>query len=80
MEEVTMLVSCGLVKDGRKIVRVSFLRGKAFAEGLLPDGMIERAEGFTTDEVQKLENYLRANRKEILEQAKGIDPLRNWMG
>lgn len=80
MDEVTMLISCGVMKGDRKIVRVSFQRGKSYAEGLLPDGVIERSEGFTGEEVRKLENYLRASRKEILEKAKSIDPLRNWMG
>ena len=79
MNEVQMLVSSVVVKDGRKIVRVSFLREKDYAEGILPDGMIEKAEGFTSQEVQKLENYMRANRKEILKQAKEVDPLRNWL-
>lgn len=80
MDEVEMMVSCVVVKDNRKLVRVSFLRGRDFAEGVLPDGMIEKSRGFTAEEVQKLENYLRVNRQEILKQAKEIDPLRNWLG
>lgn len=80
MDEVKMIISCVVVKENRKIVRVSFMRGTDYAEGVLPEGMIEKARGFTEDEVQKLENYLRANRQEILKQAKGIDPLRNWLG
>ena len=80
MDEVEMMVSCVVVKDNRKLVRVSFLRGRDFAEGVLPDGMIEKSRGFTAEEVQKLENYLRVNRQEILKQAKEIDPLRKWLG
>ncbi len=80
MDEVRMMVSCVVVKDNRKIVRVSFLRGKDYADGILPDGVIEKSGGFTPDEVQKLENYLRANRQDILGQAKAINPLRNWLG
>lgn len=80
MNEVKMLVSCVVVKDNRKIVRVSFLRGKDYADGVLPDGVIEKFGGFTAAEVQKLENYLRANRQDILKQAKEINPLRNWLG
>ena len=80
-----MLVSCGVEKEGRKIVRVSFLRGMEeersmdYAEGILPDGIIVKSEGFSETEVQKLEAYMRANRKDILKQAKEINPLRNWM-
>lgn len=80
MDEVKMIVSCVVVKDNRKTVRVSFLRGTDYAEGILPDGIIEKYQGFTPEEAQKLENYMRSNRKDILEQAKQINPLRNWMG
>ncbi|MCI9231680.1 MAG: hypothetical protein HFH98_02525 [Lachnospiraceae bacterium] len=85
MDEVKMLVSCVVEKEGRKIVRVSFLRGMEeersmdYAEGILPDGIIVKSEGFSGTEVQKLEAYMRANRKDILKQAKEINPLRNWM-
>lgn len=85
MDEVKMLVSCVVEKEGRKIVRVSFLRGMEeersidYAEGILPDGIIVKSEGFSETEVQKLEAYMRANRKDILKQAKEINPLRNWM-
>ncbi len=80
MDEVKMMVSCVVVKDNRKIVRVSFLRGKDYADGFLPDGVIEKSGGFAPEEVQKLENYLRANRQDILKQAREINPLRNWLG
>lgn len=85
MDEVKMLVSCVVEKEGRKIVRVSFLRGMEeehsidYAEGILPDGIIVKSEGFTEAEVRKLENYIRANRQDILKQAKEINPLRNWI-
>ena len=80
MDEVKMMISCVVVKDNRKIVRVSFLRGTDYADGVLPDGVIEKSGGSTAAEVQKLENYLRSNRQEILRQAKEINPLRNWLG
>lgn len=79
MEEVRLLVSGVVVKDGRKIVRVSFLRGNDCAEGILPEGMILSSEGFSGEEVQMLENYLRMNRKEILEEARGVDLIRKWI-
>ncbi len=79
MEEVTMLVSGFVMKDNRKIVRVSFLRGKCMAEGILPDGFIEKSIGFSQEETQKLELYMRANRQEIFEQAKEVNPIRSWL-
>ena len=74
-----MLISSIVMKEQRKIVRVSFLRGRDYAEGILPDGMIEKAEGFTDEEVRMLENYMRANRQDILKRAKEVDPIRNWL-
>lgn len=79
MDEVKMLISCMVEKEGRKIVRLSFLRGRDYAEGVLPDGMIVKSEGFTDEEVRRLEAYIRANRQDILRRAKEINPLRNWL-
>lgn len=79
MDEVKMLVSCVVEKEGRKIVRLSFLRGEDYAEGILPDGLIEKSKGFTDGEIRKLEQYIRTNRQDILKQAREINPLRNWM-
>ena len=79
MDEVKMLISCVVEKEGRKIVRLSFLRGKDYAEGVLPDGIVVKSEGFTEAEVQKLEAFIRKNRQDIMKQAKEINPLRNWM-
>lgn len=78
-EEVKMLISCVVEKEGKKMVRLSFLRGNDYAEGILPEGIVEKAKGFTEEEVRKLERYIRTNRKDILQQAKEINPLRNWM-
>lgn len=80
MDEVKMMISCVVVKDQKKIVRVSFLRGSDYADGVLPEGVVEKSGGFTPAEVQKLESYLRANRQDILRQAKEINPFRNWLG
>lgn len=78
-DEVKMLISCVVEKEGKKIVRLSFLRGNDYAEGVLPEGIVEKAQGFTEEEVRKLERYIRTNRKDILQQAREINPLRNWM-
>lgn len=79
MSEVEMLISGFFTKDGKKKMRVSFMRGKDFAEGLLPDGIIDRSEGFTAEEIGKLEKFIRTNSQEIMEQAKAINPIRSWL-
>lgn len=79
MAEVDMLISGFFTKDGRKMMRVSFTRGKDFAEGFLPDGIIDRSEGFSQEELEKLERFLRANSREIMEQGRQINPIRSWL-
>ncbi len=79
MDEVKMLVSGYVVKDKRRIVRVSFLRGDEYAEGILPDGKIDKSKGFSEEEIRKLENFLRVNKEEILGEAKKVNPIRSWM-
>lgn len=79
MGEVTMLVSGIVLKDNRKIVRVSFLRDKDYAEGVMPDAIIEKSEGFTPGELTKLEKFLRLHKEEILQQAKEVNPIRSWL-
>ena len=73
MGEVNMLVSGILQKDGRKFVRVSFQRGRDYAEGTLPEGKIESWAGFADWEVQQLERFIQVNREEILEQARILE-------
>ena len=77
--EIKMLVSSLLKKDGRQYARVSFLRGEDIAEGIVPDGKLERVSGFSEEEAAGLRFYLAANKEAILEQAKQIDPLTNWL-
>ena len=79
MDEVKMLVSGYVVKDKKRIVRVSFVRGRDYAEGILPEGIIEKSKGFTNEEIRKLENFLRVNKDEILGEAKKVNPIRSWL-
>lgn len=79
-EDVNMLVTGMLHKDGRSFVRVSFLRGRDWAEGIVPDAKIEKSEGFSEEEISRLEAYLLREKTMILEQAKGVNPLRNMFG
>ena len=71
-EAMNILVSGVLHREDR-----TFLRGRDWAEGILPDGVIEKAEGFTEEEIGKLEAYLAGEKDMLLRQAKGINPIRN---
>lgn len=78
--EISVLVSGVLRKGDKTFVRVSFLRGKDWAEGIVPDGVIEKSEGFTKEELAKFEDYLEGDKDVIIRQAKEINPIRGLMG
>lgn len=76
-QEMSVLVSGVLRYGGKTFVRVSFLRGADWAEGIVPDGVIEKAEGFSEEEIGRLQEYLVGEKEKIIRQAKGINPIRN---
>lgn len=76
-EDIKMLVTSMLHKDGNAFARVSFLRGNDWAEGIVPGGKIEKSEGFDEEEIGKLEDYLAGEQEMILEQARGVNPIKN---
>lgn len=79
-EEVNMTVTTLLHKDGEAFARVSFLRENDWAEGIVPGGKIEQSEGFSKEEIGKLEAYLTEEEETILAQAKKINPIKNLFG
>lgn len=79
-EEVNMTVTILLHKDGKDFARVSFLREKDWAEGIVPGGKIEQSQGFSKEEIEKLEIYLAEEEESILAQAKKINPIKNLFG
>lgn len=76
-EDIRMLVTSMIHKDQKSFARVSFLRGSDWAEGIVPGGRIEKSEGFSGEEIGKLEAYLAGEEEMILKQAKGVNPIRN---
>lgn len=81
-ESITMTYSSLLMKDGKKAICVRFERnnecGFDYAEATLPNSAITKQQGFSEEEVAQLELYLRANRDEILKNAKQITGFMNW--
>jgi len=76
-----MQVTCSgiLRKDGKKIIYVRFERGADFAEGSIPAAKITSQSGFSPDEIAQLEEYLSENKFEIIEQAKTVNLMKNFM-
>lgn len=77
----TMNVVCSgiLRKNGEKIIYVRFECADAFAEGSLPAAKITAHSGFSEEELSQLEQYLAENRFEIIEQARSVNVMKNFM-
>lgn len=80
MENIQSFISGILIKEGRKFARISFMRGEEYAEFIVPDAVLDKRRGFSEEEITELYRYVRENRNDILERAKEVNPLRNWLG
>lgn len=76
-DDIKMLVTSMIHKEGKAFARVSFLRDNDWAEGIVPGSRIEKSEGFSGEEIEKLEAYLAGEQEMILREAKGVNPIRN---
>ncbi len=76
--ELKFTYSCILPRGKDKIVRVTFERKNGYAEGIVPDGKIEKQNGFSQKEVEQLEQYLKANKDTIMKQARDITGISHW--
>lgn len=77
--ELTCTHSTVLSKNGKPFVSVMFERGNDRAEGTVPDCVITKSEGFTAEEIGELEDCMKAQRKEIIENAKRISDIRHLL-
>ena len=59
------------------MISIKFERGNDICEGSVPECIISKNDGFTDEEIEGLEHYLRMNKKEIIEQGKSISGLLN---
>lgn len=78
-QSLQMICSGILRKNGEKIIYVRFERGKDFAEGSLPAAKITSQNGFSPEEINRFEDYMSENRFEIIEQAKSVNLMKNFM-
>ena len=75
MEELKLQISGILEKDGKKRACVSFSAPGCYAEGYIPDCVLEKSSGFTKEEEEALCAYLRENLAELKKRAARINPL-----
>ena len=69
---VNMSISSVCEKDGKRYAFVSFTQGERFAEGKIPDCKIIAVQGFSSEEVEQLENYMRRELPKLKQMAAGI--------
>ncbi len=79
MDEMKMMISGVISKDGVSKVCVYFEDGEKYAEGYVPDCKIEKFSGFTDEEICMLEDYLTDNLETIKRHAAEVDPIRKMM-
>ena len=66
-------------KDGKKMAYVSFNDGDKNAEGVIPDCVITRNEGFTEDEISQLQDYMKRELQSLKKTAAGINVVKALM-
>lgn len=78
-DELKMSVSPICTKDGNKYAFVSFTDGVRIAEGKIPDCVITSNDGFSKDEVQQLEEYMKHELPQLKKMAAGIDVMKTFL-
>lgn len=70
---MNMTVSSIVSKDGKKEIYVLFTEGERSAEGRLSDYKMISCKGFTREETDMLEAYMRREKDRILRMAKSVN-------
>ena len=80
MDEVKLDISGVTEKDGKKRAYILFTRGRDYAEGYIPECELTKIQGFTDEEKESLERYLKANLTELKKRAARVNPFTAMMG
>ncbi len=78
--EIKMSVSAMTRTDNKKAVYVLFTDDRKSAEFAIPECKLIRNDGFAADEIDQLMQYVKNEQDSILDVAKGINPLKAFMG
>ena len=74
-QELKCTYSSVVVKDNKPMISILFERGSDTAEGVIPACDITKSAGFSREEVEALENYMKEHKKEFIDNAKKISRL-----
>ncbi len=77
-EDITFTYSSVLAKEGKPYISVMFERGADRADASIPSCKVTNSRGFSEEEVEQLEQYLKENKNNIIEKAKGITGITHW--
>ena len=78
-DELSMTVSPVCAKDGKKYAYVSFTDGERIAEGIIPDCKIMSNKGFSREELEQLEAYMKSELPKLKRMAAEIRVLDAFM-
>lgn len=76
---MNMIISGVSEKNGKKIAYVRFEDGTRFAEGIIPECVLTKNQGFNEEEVTQLEKYLKDNLATIKREAANVNPIKALM-
>lgn len=83
-EKITFTQTGVIRKNNKNAVCVRFEReetgGKEFAEGFVPECKIVKSNGFTQEEIAKLEEYMQEEKPAIIEKAKEMSNFLKILG
>ncbi len=77
--ELNLSFSGFLGEKGKRYIAVSFSDGKRSAEGTIPECRITKNNGFSAEETESLENWLKQNQEFIIEKARELNPMKAFM-
>lgn len=78
--EIKMSVSSMTRLGDKKAVYVLFTDGKSSAEFTVPDCKLIHSNGFDEEELKQLKDYVENEQDSIFCLAKGIDPIKSFLG
>ncbi len=66
-------------KDGKQLAYVSFRDGERTAEGIIPDCVVSKNNGFTEDEKASLEQYMKDDLANLKKAASKVNVMTAFM-
>ena len=79
-ENINMSVSAPVMKGDKKLVYVMFSEEGKSAEFEAPGAQLVKNAGFSTEDIEILQDFIKNNWEKIFDMAKEIDPMTAFLG